>query len=139
MTEIGRVREISGSRVTLKRGPLDACFGCMKGECRAGGVFVAENPNRLPLAPGQLVETELPPGAALREGFFTIIPPIASCIAAFLLSGLVFPGLGDPPRAVIGLFVLFGTAVAFYLFRRRFPSKTIPRIVGIKDIVSFPD
>jgi positive regulator of sigma E activity len=139
VTETGRVQEVSGGRVTVKRDSPEACFGCMNRNCRAGGVFIAEYGDRPPPEPGELVELEFPPGAALREGLLTIILPIAGCIAGFFLSGLAFPFLGDPPRACIGLLALFGTAAALYCIRRRFPPKTLPRIRTVKHIVSPPN
>ncbi|MDR2402634.1 MAG: SoxR reducing system RseC family protein [Spirochaetaceae bacterium] len=137
MTETGRVQEVSGNRVTVKRDSVEACFGCMNRACRiGGGIIIVEYKDRPLPEPGELVKVEFSSGAALGEGLLTIILPIAGCIAGFFLSGLAFPSLGDPPRAFIGLFALFGIAAALYFIRRRFPPKTLHRIAAVKRIVS---
>jgi sigma-E factor negative regulatory protein RseC len=130
----GRVLSISGDRITVKRGVADCCSGCKTRNCGGDtGLFIAENRTGLPLRPGLLVETEFRPGSAIAEGAALLLPPGLGFIAGFLVSGLIFPDLADAPRAFLGLIVLFGTAFVLFLVRRRFPSRTLPRIARILD------
>ena len=128
---IARVVSVSGRRVTLVPAG-DACFGCVKGgrgkrpaplvaECRGGPVP----------APGRLVETAVSPGALAGETLYSILLPAAGFIAGGFLAGRLFPQAGEAARAAAGVLCLFSGGLVLYLFRRRFPPKTVPRIIRV--------
>jgi positive regulator of sigma E activity len=134
MTETGRIREIRGNTIIIARESGIACFGCMKADCTAKGLsYGAENPAGLPLQQGQLVETEAA-ASALKQGLAVLLPPPLGFIAGYALTGVLFPAAGDPARAAVGVLALFAAAFAIYFIRRRFPPKTIRRVVAVKDM-----
>jgi hypothetical protein len=55
----------------------------------------------------------MPPGALIR-GLAALLLPVFSFGAAFLVSGLLFPRLQDPPRAFCGVAALFISALIIY-------------------------
>jgi sigma-E factor negative regulatory protein RseC len=101
----------------------------MNRECKAKTLsYHAENIAGLALQPGQLVETEAA-ASALKQGLAVLLPPSLGFIAGYVLTGIIFPTTGDPARAAAGVLLLFATAFAIYFIRRRFPPKTICRVI----------
>lgn len=132
MKEAGRVLAVNGEAVTILRDASAVCFGCMNQECRKKqGVVVAENKTGLPLAAGQLVETEFPLKTALSQGLSLVLPPFLACAAAYAVSGLLTPPPGDAVRAALGAASLFVAGFALYGYRRRRPFKAGPVIVRV--------
>ena len=131
MSEMGRIREIRGNTLTIAQENNLACFGCMKAECKAKElIFKAENPVGLSLQPGQLVETEAA-ASALKQGLTVLLPPVLGFILGYVVTGVIFPNAGDPPRAAVGALLLFTAAFALYFIRRSFPPKTIRRVIRV--------
>ncbi|GHV32767.1 hypothetical protein AGMMS4952_23770 [Spirochaetia bacterium] len=124
MTETGRIREIRGETITITRENSIACFGCMNQECKVKELsYSAENPGGLDLAPGQLVETEAV-ASAVKQGLTVLLPPVLGFIAGYILTGVLFPAVGDPARAAAGVLLLFAAAFILYFIRRRSPPVT---------------
>jgi positive regulator of sigma E activity len=125
----GRVQAVSGKTVIVGPEETASCFGCMNRECRTRERFyAAENPRALPLVPGQQVETGNSRRALLFQAFTVILLPMLGFVAGFLAgasSGTEASGVRG------GLAGLLLTALAVYIFRRRFPSKTIPEVIRI--------
>jgi positive regulator of sigma E activity len=115
-----------------------SCFGCMNQECRARGQFyTAENPRALPLVLGQLVETGNSRRALLFQALAVLLPPILSFAAGFAVADAL---TGNEPLSIRGGFIgLLFTALAVYLFRRRFPPKTVPEVFRITEETGTPD
>ncbi|GHV73928.1 hypothetical protein AGMMS49940_12300 [Spirochaetia bacterium] len=136
MTEMGRIREIRGDAITIARENSIACFGCMSQECKVKELsYNAENLDGLDLKPGQLVETEAV-ASAIKQGLAVLLPPILGFIAGYVLSGVLFPTAGDPACAAAGVLLLFVVAFALYFIRRRFPPKTIRRVIRVVEAPS---
>ena len=128
---IARVVSVSGMRVTLVPAG-DACFGCVKGDCgKRPAPLVAECPGGPVPAPGRLVETCVSPGALAWETLYSILLPAAVFIAGGFLAGRIFPHAGEAARTAAGVLFLFSGGLVLYLFRRRFPPKTAPRILRV--------
>jgi positive regulator of sigma E activity len=109
-----------------------ACFGCMKGDCKKRRPLVtAENPQNLPLVPGQLVEAVNSPAALLSQALFTLLPLLVGFFAGFFLIKLIFPAAGEAARAAGGTVLLFAGGFGFYLFRRGKPEQTVYQIKGV--------
>jgi sigma-E factor negative regulatory protein RseC len=131
MIERGRIREIRGNTLTISRENGIACFGCMDRKCKTKELsYDAENPAGLALRPGQLVETEAA-ASALKQGLAALLPLPLGFTAGYAITGLVFPSVSEPFRAAAGVLLLFAAAFAVYFIRRRFPSKTIRRVIRI--------
>jgi sigma-E factor negative regulatory protein RseC len=130
MIERGRIREVRGNTLTIAREDNAACFGCMDRKCKTRGLYDAENPAGLALSPGQLVETETA-ASALKQGLVVLLPPLLGFVAGYIITGFVFPSVLEPPRTAAGVLFLFTTAFAIYFIRRRFPPKTIRRVIRI--------
>jgi positive regulator of sigma E activity len=140
MTEIGRVRTVWGDRVTIMPGPPGACFGCLNRACRARrDLITAENRARLPLSPGQVVETEFPRRFALAQGILVFLPPMAAFAAVWAVTGRFFPELPEPPRAFCGVIALVAVSALICLLRRFFPSSALPRVKRILSGPGSPD
>ncbi|QQO11051.1 SoxR reducing system RseC family protein [Breznakiella homolactica] len=134
MTEIGRISRIEGSAVTIKGGEIGSCFGCMNQECKSNQrVFTAENSYNLPLAAGQVVETETPARSSIFQAAAAILPPALGFIAAFMLTGLLVPGSGDGARAAAGVLGMFLVSFIVYLIRKHLIPAAMPRITRILD------
>jgi sigma-E factor negative regulatory protein RseC len=131
MIEVGRIRTIQGSTLSITRENDIACFGCMDQECKARAFsYTAENTAGLTLTPGQLVETETA-ASPLKEGLAVLLPPPLGFIAAYVLTGLISPASGDPARAAAGILSLLAIASALYLIRRRRPPRIIRRVIRV--------
>jgi hypothetical protein len=128
---IGRVHAVSGREVLIAPRENPACFGCMK-NCAEGRVLVAAvNPEKLPLLPGQMVETENSPPGLLLQGLAALLPLPTGFLAFFFLVCGLFPAAGEGARAAAGALGLFlGGGLAF-LIRRRYPAREISRITRI--------
>jgi hypothetical protein len=132
MIERGRVRSVSGSSVTIQQELGIACFGCMNTECKKGkGLITVENSAGLELAPGQLVETSISRSSLALQVLTALCPPLAGYAGTFAITGLVFPGLGEPVRAALGVIAL--AVVGFVCFKlcRRFQARTAIRVVRV--------
>jgi positive regulator of sigma E activity len=126
---MGRVQAVSGKTVIVCPEETASCFGCMNQECRTRERFyTAENPRALPLVPGQQVETGNSRRALLFQAFAVILLPVLGFIAGFL-AGAASGSEASSVRG--GLTGLLLTALAVYLFRHRFPPKTIPEVLRI--------
>jgi hypothetical protein len=104
----------------------------MNAECKKGrGLITAENSAGLDLAPGQLVETSVSRPSLALQALTALCPPLAGYAGTFVLTGLVFPGLGEPARAALGVAAL--AAVGFICFRlcRRFQGRTPVTVVRV--------
>jgi positive regulator of sigma E activity len=104
----------------------------MEGHCKKRPApFVIECRGDPVPAPGQTVETGISPGALAGETLCGILFPLAGFIAGFFLLRLLFPRAGEGARAAAGVLCLFSGGLVLCLIRRRFPSKTLPRIIRI--------
>jgi positive regulator of sigma E activity len=131
MTETGRVREVSGTSVTIQQDTSALCFGCMSQECKAkGGLVTVENSAGLTLTAGQRVETEVPAASLFTQFLTVLFPPLIAFAVIYLITGLIFPGLGEPARAACGVPALFGAGFIRYRLRRNSPVR-LPRIVRV--------
>jgi hypothetical protein len=134
MIERGRVRSVNGTSITIQREMGAACFGCMDAKCKAGkGLVTVENSGGLTLAPGQLVETSVSGLSLALQALTALCPPLAGYAGTFVLTGIAFPGLGEPARAALGV---IGLAVAGFVcfklcrrFRSRIPVKVLRVVV----------
>jgi hypothetical protein len=104
----------------------------MNQECRQKqGIVTAENKTGLPLSIGQRVETCYPLKSALAQGLPLLTMPFLACAAAYLVSGLISPVLGDPARAAIGTAALFAAGFALFVYRSKHPPQSRPQVVRI--------
>jgi positive regulator of sigma E activity len=133
---IGRVHAVSGGTVLIAPKDNAACFGCLK-SCHEGRILVsAANPQKLPLRPGQMVETENSPPGLLFQSLAAILPLPAGFLAGFLLISGLFPAAGEGARAAAGALGLFlGGALALVIRRR--PPRDINRVKRV--IAGSPD
>jgi positive regulator of sigma E activity len=103
----------------------------MQGECKKIAPVRAEKTRNRELSPGQLVETGLSGKLLFTQALGAFLPPAAGFAGGYLATALLFPSLGEASRAAAGLILLFAGAAGFYAFRRRFPPKTLPRILRV--------
>ena len=125
MTEKGMVRELKGSHVIVAPDTSALCFGCMSQECKhhSGGVLItAENPQSLPLKPGQIVEVEAPGASILKQAMKALLPPALGFAAGYLLARHLFPAAGEGAAAGLGVVFLFAVAFIVYRIRKKFPA-----------------
>ena len=120
-TKRALVREIKDDLVTLELGGDEACYGCMKRDCRKKTSLVqAENRNGLPLSPGQTVTAVFPLRSVLIQSSEAIFPPVLGFFAGYLIPAA--GGAGEGWRIGGGLAGFF-TAALFPrirgMFRRR--------------------
>jgi sigma-E factor negative regulatory protein RseC len=93
----------------------EACFGCMNSKCKAR----------------QGSKTETTPSSMAIQAISALLPPILGFIAGFFLTALAFPGSGDPARSAGGALLMILSALAVYLYRRKNPVNTSPKVVQI--------
>jgi positive regulator of sigma E activity len=124
----GRVLELTGNLVTIEPERPFQCFGCMEGECKKIAPVKAEKTRDRELLPGQFVETAVSGKSLFTQALGAFLPPAMGFTGGYLATALLFPSLGEASRAMIGLILLFAGGAGFYAFRRRFPSKILPRI-----------
>ncbi|MDR2784499.1 MAG: SoxR reducing system RseC family protein [Treponema sp.] len=132
MIERGRVRSVNGTSVIIQQELGVSCFGCMNLECKKGkGLITAENSAGLALAPGQLVETSVSRPSLALQALTALCPPLAGYAGTFVLTGIAFPGLGEPVRAALGVAAL--AVVGFVCFKlcRRFQARPAIRVVRV--------
>jgi positive regulator of sigma E activity len=128
---IGRVHTVSDREILIIPRENTGCFGCMK-KCRGDRVLVAAaNPEKLPLLPGQIVETENSPSGLLTQSLTAILPLLAGFLAFFFLARGLFPAAGEEAQAAAGALGLFLGGGLIYLIRRRYPAREINRIIRI--------
>jgi positive regulator of sigma E activity len=127
----GRVLEVAGNSVILEPERPPRCFGCMQGDCTKTAPLKAEKNRGMELAPGQLVETGVEGRILFSQALGALLPPAAGFTGGYLAAALLFPSLGEAFRAASGALLLFAVGAAFYAFRRRFPPRTLPRIVRV--------
>ncbi|MDR1277577.1 MAG: SoxR reducing system RseC family protein [Treponema sp.] len=128
---IGRVHAVSDREVLIAPMENSACFGCMK-KCRAGRFLAAAaNPEKLPLSPGQVVETVNSPPGLLLQGLAVFLPLAAGFLAGFFLIRGIFPAAGEGARAAAGALGLFLGGILTILSRRRYPVRETNRITRI--------
>jgi hypothetical protein len=125
----GRVLKVAGNLVTLEPERPFQCFGCMQGECRQIAPVKAEKTRNTELTPGQLVETGVGRKALFIQTLGALLPPVLGFAGAYRATTLFLPSLGEASRAAVGVLFLFAGAAGFHLFRKRFPPRTLPRIV----------
>jgi hypothetical protein len=77
-----------------------------------------------------LVETETA-APALKEGLAALLPLPLGFITGYVITGLAFPSVSEPSQAAGGVLLLFAAAFAVYFIRRRFPPKTVRRVIRI--------
>jgi hypothetical protein len=108
-----------------------ACFGCMK-KCHGDRFLAAAvNPEKLPLSPGQVVETVNSPPGLLVQGLAVFLPLLAGFLAGFFLIRGIFPAAGEGARAAAGVLGLFLGGILTILSRRRYPVRETNRITRI--------
>jgi positive regulator of sigma E activity len=137
MTETGKIREIIGKTVIVTPDLSDACFGCMKEECKAcGGIYAdgiyAANPLSLPLKAGLTVEVSAPGLSVFRQALAALIPPAVGFTAGFFLVRLFFTDASEAACAAVGVVLLFVAAFIIYAIRKRKPPEkafTVTRIL----------
>jgi positive regulator of sigma E activity len=133
LLERGKVREISGNRVTIIPDRSAACFGCMNMECKAGGGFlIAENPLGLPVETGQMVEAQTDAVSLIPQALTAFLPPNLGFTAGFIPTRRLIPGAGEAVAAFAGLALFFSAAFTLYKARRGKPggtSYTVTRIL----------
>ena len=137
MTETGIIREIKGNHVVIAIDTLkdsDACFGCMKAECKERGCLItAGNTEELLLRTGQKVEFQSKNVSLLRQSLMAFLLPLASFIAGYTLIRILFPGAGEGARAGMGAVFLLTTAFIVYKTKKRSPPEdvfTVTRVIG---------
>jgi positive regulator of sigma E activity len=127
----GRVLELNGNLATIEPERPFQCFGCMRGECGKIAPVKAEKARDRELAPGQLVETGVSGKALFTQALGAFLVPAAGFAGGYLAAARFFPSLGEASRAAAGALCLFAAGAAFYAFRKRFPPKTLPRILRV--------
>jgi positive regulator of sigma E activity len=133
MTDTGKINEIKENLIVIVPERSEACFGCMNLECKAGGFISAENPQRLPLKQGQLVEVKAPAAALLSQAAFAILPPASGFIAGFALIRFLFPGAGEGAAAGIGIIFLFAGALTVFWTRKKVPAGKVFTVTRVID------
>jgi len=133
MTETGKIREINGKTIIIKPDSLDACFGCMKEECKACGSITAENRLSLSLKAGQTVEVSAPVASVFRQALSALVPPALGFAGGFLLTRLFFPSASEGAYAAVGVIFLFAVAFIVYTVRKRYPISKVFTITRIID------
>jgi positive regulator of sigma E activity len=103
----------------------------MEGECKRIAPVKVEKTRNTELEPGQLVETGVGRKALFIQALEALLPPLLGFAGGYLAMALLLPSLGEASRAATGALFLFAGAAGFYAFRKRFPPKTLPRIVRI--------
>jgi sigma-E factor negative regulatory protein RseC len=154
MAETGRVREISGDRVTISRERTGACPGCAgkerpghvcgfsrtgsKGSCRSDqGLLIALNRKNLPLSPGQRVAVEFPSSSVLLQILTALLPPVLGFIAGYALGGFFSPSGGNQAlRAAAGAAGLFISAGAVCFIRPYLPLGKPTVVYYNQDMIS---
>jgi hypothetical protein len=132
LIEKGRVQAIEGGKIIIRQDRSFNCFGCMNQECKAkGGLMTAENPAGVDLKTGSRVETEVSGFSLTALALWALAPPFLGFAGVYVALGLTFPSMGEPARAAAGVLGLFLMAAILYLFRKKRPSKTIPRITRL--------
>jgi hypothetical protein len=130
--ERGRVRSVNGTSVTIQQELGAACFGCMNAECKKGkGLITAENSAGLDLAPGQIVETSVSRSSLALQVLTVLCPPLTGYAGTFILTGIAFPGLGEPVRAALGVTALAAVGFVCFKLARRFQARTAIRVVRV--------
>jgi positive regulator of sigma E activity len=127
----GRVLEVTGNLVTIEPERPFQCFGCMQGECRKIAPVKAEKTRDREISAGQFVETGASGKSLFTQALGAFLPPAMGFTGGYLATALLFPSLSEASRAAAGLVLLFAGGAGFYAFRRRFPPKTLPRIVRV--------
>ena len=122
MAEKGRVRDIRGKIIHLTLQTSDACFGCMKTECK-GSVLRAENKKGLQLEVGQTVELKSPETPILGQAAAAVLPPVLGFITGFFLTTFLFPEAGEAAAPFTGIILLFASAFIVYRLRKKHPIK----------------
>ena len=138
MTETGKVLEINGKTVSIKldseRPDLpDACFGCMKEECKTCVSIIAENPLSLSLKAGQTVEVSAQGTAIFRQALEALVPPALGFVAGFFLARFFIPEASEGAWAASGVIFLFASAFIVYDVRKRRPPAKVYTVTGIID------
>jgi positive regulator of sigma E activity len=103
----------------------------MEGECGKIAPVKAEKTRDRELSAGQFVETGVSGRELFVQALGAFLPPAMGFTGGYLAMGLAFPSLGEASRAAAGLVLLFAGAAGFYVFRRRFPPKILPRVVRV--------
>jgi positive regulator of sigma E activity len=139
MIERGRVWAINGRIVIIQQEIGAACFGCMNAACKKGrGLIAVKNDVALNLAPGQLVETSVPRLSIVSQALTVLFPPLVGYAGTFVLTGLAFPGLGEPARAALGVAALAITGFICFKLARRASSKGPIRVIRVLDAPPCP-
>ena len=125
MAVTGKIIEINKNSVVIVPDVHGSCFGCMKQECKTpGGTLLAENPHKLTLMKGQLVELRCIGGLSLFvQAMIAILPPAAGFISGYFLCSLIFPDAGEGACAGLGLIFLFAAAFVVYLVLKKKPLR----------------
>ncbi|MDR1972905.1 MAG: hypothetical protein LBQ46_13410 [Treponema sp.] len=93
-----------------------ACFGC----------FRLKRPGAFGACPLHQVggEAALSGKKLFLQAAAALLPPVLGFAAGFVVPGLIFPHIGEGPRAGAGLTLMFLCALAYYAYRSRFPAGT---------------
>jgi len=81
----------------------DACFGCMKKECKAHEKITAKDPL----------------SSVLRQALAALVPPALGFAAGFFLIRRFFPEASEGACAAAGVVLLFVSAFVVYAVRKR--------------------
>ena len=137
MTETGIVKEIKENQIVIAIDKLkksEACFGCMKTECKNRDcIITAGNTGELPLRAGQTVEIQTQNTSLLRQSLMAFLPPLLSFFAGYTLIRLLFPNAGEGAFAGMGAVFLFAAAFIVYRARKKRPPEevyTVTRVIG---------
>ena len=135
MTEAGIIREIKGNQIVIAIDKLkksDACFGCMKTECKERDCFITVgNTEGLLLKIGQTVEVQVKNDLLSRQILKAFLPPVLSFIAGYALIRLLFPNAGEGAFAGMGTVFLFATAFIVYKVRKRSPPEEVYMVTRV--------
>jgi positive regulator of sigma E activity len=101
-------------------------------------LVAAENRDKLPLRPGQIVEIANSPLRLLIQSLITLLPLVLGFITGFFLTRHIFPAAGEGARAAGGVFLLFAGGAVTLLLRRHYPPKEITRIKRVMGETSPP-
>jgi positive regulator of sigma E activity len=133
MIETGIIREINGKTVIIKPDAQDACFGCLKEECKACGSITAENPLSLSLASGQKVEVSAPVASIFRQALAALVPPAAGFTAGFFIIRVFFKEAGEGAAAGVGALFLFASSYVIFKLRAKIPAGKVFTVTRIID------
>ena len=127
MTAKAIVQTINNDTVMLRCPTGEACGACAGHSiCKVKErEFPALNPNGFELSPGDCVDYEIPQGKTIFASFLLLVLPLLLFIGFYLLTGLIFKGAGEGPKALSGGFGLVLGFVISFIYGKLRPSLPI--------------